>query len=1019
MKQDPYIVLEFKPTGWKERTATQADAGSDAHWKDLDLRCGNLTKLLLQDQDLMVTAFDDNTARPDAWIGSAAVQLVEAAAQGVLGEDVELEADLLDKAGAPAGRIVLRCSLHPAVTEVKLPPDLPDGVVKIRKIVARGLETGNRLTKNAPSVHLQYGAWEGTTAVGEGTDPVWDYLALETAPSVGAEMLSKQPMVVSLFNNKKKIGEGTIENLLLLGAQAGVDVDVPMQLSHTKSGASIGRLALTMSFGEPTVSVAALIAQEEELPLPSYTSAVLLIHSIKAEGLASVDLFDKSDPFVTLALGGWSEQTNACENAGGNAIWSGLKLREEFSVDELVHQQMEVAVYDKNQYRKNVLLGRGQLSSKRAAHSVGSEVELFVQLTDAKGAKNAGRLFMTAELREPSQDQTKALPVEFREALLHVFRVSAFNLPNKELIGKQDPFVVLKLGDFQDRTPTMSEAGSDPVFESLDIKTRVTAPILENQQLLLEAWEDNTTGHILLGTGTVQLKKFTTVGEDVQLRVKLLDAQGRSAGRVLVCARLEDMPPSEEKVAAVPLSEGFMRGSIHVRKVCAFGLANTDLFLTKQDPYVLLKLADWTAQTKVKDNAGTDCVWDELDLETDVDVGALQTLAFEVKVMNKNNLRSHAEIGAGSVALRRAGTQVGQLVELSVNLFAPNGGKPAGRVVLHVQILPEESEGSYALPVDFAFGHFKVNKISAFNLKNTELHGLQDPYIKLKLGEWEAQTYTQDEAGSDATWNFLAIGCDLVREALTGQMLEVAAFDENKGRAHALIGTGAVSLLKSAAHLGEEVELKVKLVDSQGKPSGRVTIFGALSLPELEAELPESFVEGMLQIRRLSAFALKNSEMLGLKKGDPYMRLRLNDFQADTKVLRGAGENPVWKSLDLEALCDVKTVRVGELVVEAWEKNNAFGDKLLASCEIPMKRCGGKLGQEVELIGHLKTAKGERRGEVNILVQLNPLATLSLPELGLPEGFAVGTVRITKIQALGLQNKEILGGKQVLHTKLL
>jgi hypothetical protein len=111
-------------------------------------------------------------------------------------------------------------------------------------------------------------------------------------------------------------------------------------------------------------------------------------------------------------------------------------------------------------------------------------------------------------------------------------------------------------------------------------------------------------------------------------------------------------------------------------------------------------------------------------------------------------------------------------------------------------------------------------------------------------------------------------------------------------------------------------------------------------------------------------------------------------------------------------------VKVGELVVEAWEKNTFLSDKLLCSCELLIKPSGGKLGQEVELIGKLKTAKGEDRGDVNVLVQLEPIAALSLPELGLPKGFTVGTVRIMKIQAMGLQNKEIMQGKQVRNYKI-
>jgi hypothetical protein len=99
--------------------------------------------------------------------------------------------------------------------------------------------------------------------------------------------------------------------------------------------------------------------------------------------------------------------------------------------------------------------------------------------------------------------------------------------------------------------------------------------------------------------------------------------------------------------------------------------------------------------------------------------------------------------------------------------------------------------------------------------------------------------------------------------------------------------------------------------------------------------------------------------------------------------------------------------------VEVWDKNSfPFDDKLVCRCEIPLKPAGGKLDKEVELISKMQTAKGEDRGTVNVLVQLSEAAVLSVPALDLPQGFEVGVIKISKIQALGLQNKEWTG-KQV------
>ena len=574
----------------------------------------------------------------------------------------------------------------------------------------------------------------------------------------------------------------------------------------------------------------------------------------------------------------------------------------------------------------------------------------------------------------------------------------------------------MKLGEFSDRTPTQENAGSDAIFDFLDIKTEVTAPILENQRLEVEVWEENTTGDTLLGTASTSIKKVTTFEEEVQFKMVLKTSKGEHAGRLLLFAKLEEKPLSADQASELLIPADFKLGVAYVRRICGFGLKNTDLFggLSKQDPYVMLKLGSWSAQTKVLDNAGTNCMWDLLDMEIDVGREAVESSAFEVQVMNKNNLRAHSLIGSGITPIRMAGVKLGEVVELTTEL-KDSKGNAAGRIVLYVEVKVEEDESTYALPADFQFGHFKVSRITAFNLRNTELMGLgmQDPFVVLALGDWSEQTFTKDDAGSDASWDFLSMGCDVYRDSVETQKLSVQVFDENSGRSNVLIGSAEISLMKCGAHLDEEVELKCTLLDDkQQNPAGKVVLYATVSRPEPELELPDTFKEGLLKIKRVSVFGLKNSEMFGLSKGDPYMRLQLNDFIAKTKALSNAGENPAWQHLDFETRCNVKTVKVGQLLVEAWDKNSITSDKKLSSCELPIKKAGGNLEKDVELSGVLKTDTGEDRGKVVVLAQLLPVAALSLPELQLPKDFQVGIIKFVKIQTIGLANKEWLG-KQV------
>jgi hypothetical protein len=65
-------------------------------------------------------------------------------------------------------------------------------------------------------------------------------------------------------------------------------------------------------------------------------------------------------------------------------------------------------------------------------------------------------------------------------------------------------------------------------------------------------------------------------------------------------------PSPSDVLANVPLDVAFSRGVVRVKRICAFGLKNTQMMGGKQDPYVVLSMPiggiggigqGWTAQT--------------------------------------------------------------------------------------------------------------------------------------------------------------------------------------------------------------------------------------------------------------------------------------------------------------------------------------------------------------------------------------------------------------------------------------
>jgi hypothetical protein len=470
----------------------------------------------------------------------------------------------------------------------------------------------------------------------------------------------------------------------------------------------------------------------------------------------------------------------------------------------------------------------------------------------------------------------------------------------------------------------------------------------------------------------------------------------------------------EAKAEKFVLAEGFERGIMFIRRICAFGLLNTELLkgLTKQDPFVIVKMGEWTDKTKINYNEGTDSVWDSLDMNLSVDKTICEEGKFEVVVKTKKTV-GETVVGVGEVSLRRAVAKLNSVAELSLDLKNAKG-QSAGRVVLYVELQKEVKESDWVIDSNFKFGILKVIDISAFSLKNTELLGKQDPYVVLSIGDWTDKTYTINEAGDDASWKFLPIQCDMNRQLLESSALDVKVWDENSGRADALIGVGSASLISCGAQIDKIVELRVKLVDEKGQPAGRLVINCSLCSIEKEAELPVTFENGLIHVKRISVVFDKQRNWFGSSgSGGGVLRLSCGDFSANATVESNVSDNFTLNYLDYKIPVDVKVIKVGLLGVEIISKQ-LLQDKQLGIASIELKRAGSKLNSDVELIGELRTSANVACGKIVVQVNLSPVAALSRPVLDLPQGFSVGIVTISAIKAFGLKNNEVLG-KQVTY----
>ena len=1020
-QQDLYASLSFKD--WNSETTVQSDIGSDAVWENLDMNF-SVTADDLKTSHLIVKLFDDNVMK-DTLIGSnEKVSLLKAGA--AVGELVEIKVNLPpDKKGKSTGRLILYVEIkeHEDDKEnFEVIETFEGGCIHIEKICGYNL---NELTKNKkikPSVKVKFDKFEETTDMSSGGNPVWDLMSIRLPTT--RDNLVNSKLSIEVFHNKKAlVGTGEV-SVMKAGASINNQVELKIDIVD-KSQQLVAYIIAYMTVKEESMDAAISKSQapEEDIQLPpDFLQGVIFITSIKSFGLKNPDFFGKADPYVEVLfeskLGNFCEKTPVYKNAGEQVVWDEVNMKVKVTADDiLAKKKITVNAWDENS-GKDTNTGSGEITMRKLVRSYGNEVTLNIDLKDNKG-KRAGRLVMVAELRESEPEQETFLPSDFTAGILKVIQICSFDLKNLEMIGagKQDPYVKVRAGDFYDeKTYEKEEGGSDVIWDYLDMAIPVSADFLTSSEnyLELEAWDSNVIKDEMIGKGEVSLKSVVNIGEEVELFVPLYDHKKQSTGRLTILVRLENLPPVE-----VEIDPDFQEGTMSIRRIVAHRLKNTDWF-GKGDPYVLLSLGNWEGHTNSLTDSGSNVMWDFLDMKLVVNVDMLKAndkskRTIVVAVKDKNSLRKDALIGTGEVDISKAFATLGNEVELSVDLLDEKN-KVAGTLVLYSTVTNgvEPDEKDLKVSPDFEFGTLNIGKIRSFELKNTELIGLQDPFVELQLGSWEDKTYTKDEGGGDVLWDFLDLHCDVTAEMLSTERMMITVWDENKGLKNALIGRGSCSLVKPGASVGKEVEVTVNLTDDKDKYSGRLVLFFTLhNEAELqEGVIPNTFTRGELRVRRINGFSLKNTEWIG--KQDPYVILKMGDMlHLKTKALEDAGSNPSWKQLDYKCILSARAVKVEEVEVEVWDKNKT-SDTIIGQGHISLRQAACFLGTEVELRTSLVTKKGKAAGRLNIGVVLKELPPEAVDvDLKLPKSFKSGIIHFHKIIARGLQNKEFAGGKQV------
>jgi C2 domain len=360
----------------------------------------------------------------------------------------------------------------------------------------------------------------------------------------------------------------------------------------------------------------------------------------------------------------------------------------------------------------------------------------------------------------------------FSSGVLLIKRIKCSELKNVEMLGKNDPYVTLDFGTQNFKTEPLENVGSEALFDYLDIKFDVDEGVLKYENMTVKVFDKNSARNdVIIGSSSFSLKNFLTkLDKEIDIPVYIEDEKGKRTGHITLYGQLIPQRntgiSSESKFEEVQVPNNFEPILLRVVRIKLFELKYVGAILSNKvsKPYAKLSLGTKQQETKPIDALGNiSPVLDHLDMSFEVDS---MMLTETVSDKGSKDMKTIVDLSilivdifdsvvgfdplicTGSVSIKNATlkdfgsiitNKIPSEIELTVNLTTKKG-ETAGRAVLYVtrQILSQviSVEKMSADPVsnsadddklreEFKGGVFRVESITAHDLKNTEMIGKQ------------------------------------------------------------------------------------------------------------------------------------------------------------------------------------------------------------------------------------------------------------------------------------------------------
>ena len=507
------------------------------------------------------------------------------------------------------------CELHVQFnweTEPALVPDLPR-ILRVTVFSGRQLAKAERYGENDPYVTVTVNGKTHRTdtvasggsmpafADGKGETFDWEVSDLKRAAKIKIVCYDDD----GVTSKDDVIGAGIIE----LSAKAWTQLKPPWSKPVWTTlkdkggrGRSAGDIHTLVQYWDPT-------HHEEPPPMPLRRLRVTVLSGSK---LPRMDLFGENDPYVLLNVEGVKKRTATLDGAGASPIWGhGLGERFEFFCIDMP-LMFKMQAYDEDVGSADDLIGTVEYTiDSHDPEEIWTE-DVWIDLKN-DGGKDAGLIHC---LLRWSPDPTNDPGADKPGKRMVVTVMSAMRLPKSDVIGKNDPYVIVAADDDEQRTPVVEGGGANVEWDEPH-GIRLEFPFVDGQMAKKLSFrvmdEDIGSADDEIGSCHFSLMDHG-LGEhcwdrEESMYLTVVDRNGKTKkSRATLTVKIAVEEEIVEVVEEVVVVDKPIERRLEVTIINAEHLPSMDMF-SENDVYCTVQIGADILRTSRIDDGGADPFW--------------------------------------------------------------------------------------------------------------------------------------------------------------------------------------------------------------------------------------------------------------------------------------------------------------------------------------------------------------------------------------------------------------------------